>query len=120
MGFKVLAVGDVVGNPGVKRISQSLRKLKRETKADFVVVNGENASPLFEYLKNEQPFKDITGKGATKLKLVLKATDRHYKDNNDIKWNFTKFLVDREGNVVRRFEPTEDLDDVKAAVKELL
>ena len=44
MDFKVLAVGDVVGNPGVKRISQSLRKLKRETEADFVVVNGENAS----------------------------------------------------------------------------
>ena len=44
MDFKVLAVGDVVGNPGVKRIQQSLRKLKRETAADFVVVNGENAS----------------------------------------------------------------------------
>ena len=83
-------------------------------------VNGENADPLFEYLKNEQPFTDITGKGATKLKLVLKAMDRHYKDNNDIKWNFTKFLVDREGNVVRRFEPTEDLGDVKAAIKDLL
>ena len=83
-------------------------------------VNGENADPLFEYLKNAQPFTEITGKGATKLKLVLKAMDRHYKDNNDIKWNFTKFLVDREGNVVQRFEPTEDLGDVKAAIKELL
>ena len=87
---------------------------------DKIDVNGENADPLFEYLKNEQPFTDITGKGATKLKLVLKAVDRHYKDNNDIKWNFTKFLVDREGNVVRRFEPTEDLGDVKAAIKDLL
>ena len=83
-------------------------------------VNGENADPLFEYLKNEQPFTDITGKGATKLKLVLKAVDRHYKDNNDIKWNFTKFLVDRQGNAVRRFEPTEDLGDVKEAIKALL
>ena len=83
-------------------------------------VNGENADPLFEYLKNEQPFTDITGKGATKLKLVLKAVDRHDKDNNDIKWNFTKFLVDREGNAVRRFEPTEDLGDVKEAIKALL
>lgn len=46
MEFKVLAVGDVVGNPGLKRLSKSLRKLKRETKADFVVVNGENASNL--------------------------------------------------------------------------
>lgn len=87
---------------------------------DKIDVNGENADPLFEYLKNEQPFTDITGKGAAKLKLVLKAMDRHYKDNNDIKWNFTKFLVDREGNVVRRFEPTEDLGDVKKAIQDLI
>ena len=85
-----------------------------------IEVNGENEEPLYAYLKQEQPFKDITGDGARKLKMVLKVMDRHYKDNDDIKWNFTKFLVDREGNVVRRFEPTESLDDVKAAVKELL
>ena len=83
-------------------------------------MNGENADPLFEYIKNEQPFTDIKGKGATALKLMLKAKDRHYKDNNDIKWNFTKFLVDREGNVVRRFEPTEDLGDVKKAIADLI
>ena len=39
---------------------------------------------------------------------------------DDIKWNFTKFLVDREGNVVRRFEPTEDMNDVDEAIKALL
>ena len=98
-------------------------------RADFLVpypifekidVNGENADPLFEYLKEEQPFKDITGDGARKLKMVLKVMDRHYKDNNDIKWNFTKFLIDREGNPVQRFEPTESLDDVRARIKELL
>lgn len=87
---------------------------------DKIDVNGENASPLFEYLKNEQPFTDLKGKGATALKLMLRAKDRHYKDSNDIKWNFTKFLVDREGNVVRRFEPTEDLGDVRKAVEDLL
>jgi len=83
-------------------------------------VNGENADPLYTYLKKEQPFKDITGKGARKLKLALKVMNRNYKDNDDIKWNFTKFLVDREGNVVQRFEPTEDLNDVKEKIKELL
>lgn len=46
MEFKVLAVGDVVGEPGLDRLCRSLRKLKRETKADFVIVNGENASNL--------------------------------------------------------------------------
>jgi len=44
MDMKVLAVGDVVGNPGMDRISRSLRKLKRDTGADFVIVNGENAA----------------------------------------------------------------------------
>ena len=44
MDFKILAVGDVVGNPGMDRIRKSLRYLKRETGADFTVVNGENAA----------------------------------------------------------------------------
>ena len=44
MDFKVLAVGDVVGNPGLDRVSRSLRYLKQKTQADFVIVNGENAS----------------------------------------------------------------------------
>ena len=46
MEFKILAVGDVVGNPGMDRIRRSLRYLKRNTNADFVVVNGENAAVL--------------------------------------------------------------------------
>ena len=44
MEMKVLAVGDVVGNPGIDRICRSLRKLKKDVGADFTVVNGENAS----------------------------------------------------------------------------
>ena len=46
MDFKVLAVGDVVGKPGLDRVSRSLRYLKRKTGADFVIVNGENASAV--------------------------------------------------------------------------
>ena len=46
MDFKVLAVGDVVGAPGLDRVSRSLRYLKRKTGADFVIVNGENASAV--------------------------------------------------------------------------
>jgi glutathione peroxidase len=87
---------------------------------DKIDVNGENADPLFEYLKSEQPFTGLTGNGAGKLKAVVKMMDWNYKNNNDIKWNFTKFLVDREGNVVRRFEPTEDLGDVRQAIEEIL
>ena len=46
MEFKVLCVGDVVGNPGLDRVSRSLRYLKRKTGADFVIVNGENAAAI--------------------------------------------------------------------------
>ena len=46
MDFKVLCVGDVVGNPGLDRVSRSLRYLKRKTGADFVIVNGENAAAI--------------------------------------------------------------------------
>ena len=85
-----------------------------------IEVNGENEDPLYTYLKQEQPFAGLRGEGADRLIGVVKSLDEDYEDNNDIKWNFTKFLVDREGNVVKRFEPTESLDDVKRMVEELL
>ena len=46
--------------------------------------------------------------------------DPYYRNNSDIKWNFTKFVVDREGNVVARFEPTADMGKVEECVKALL
>ena len=61
MDFKVLAVGDVVGTPGLERLRRSLRKLKRDTGADFVVVNGENASNLG---MTPDQGEDIFGAGA--------------------------------------------------------
>ena len=80
-------------------------------------VNGETADPLFAYLATEKPFEGF-GKG-----LKMKALDTFAKMNNKkfgekayIKWNFTKFLIDREGNVIARFEPTVDMDKVKEAV----
>ena len=84
-------------------------------------VNGENALPLFRYLKSQKGFEGF-GKGAKALAMstMLKTIDKDYKNNPDIKWNFTKFVVDREGNVVARFEPTADMADVEACVKSLL
>ena len=80
-------------------------------------VNGENADPLFALLATEKPFEGF-GKG-----LKNKALEKYAQANNSkfgekayIKWNFTKFLVDREGNIIARFEPTVDMDDVKKAV----
>ena len=125
-GFIIL---DFPCNQFGKQAPGTGEEIKEACRLDYLVeypifekieVNGENEEPLYTFLKKEQPFKDITGKGATALKAFVKLRDRHYKDNNDIKWNFTKFLVDREGNVVQRFEPTESLDDVKSKIEELL
>ena len=84
-------------------------------------VNGENELPLYTYLKSQKGFEGF-GKGAKALAMgaMLHKIDKDYKNNPDIKWNFTKFLVDRDGNVVKRFEPTADMKDVKAAVEALL
>lgn len=84
-------------------------------------VNGETALPLYGYLKEQQGFKGF-GKGAKALAMgaMLKKIDRNYKENPDIKWNFTKFLVNRDGEVVARFEPTEDMKEVEKAVAALI
>lgn len=86
----------------------------RMKKAD---VNGPHELPLYTYLKSEKGFQGF-GKGAKALgmSLFLRQRDWHYKENSDIKWNFTKFLVDREGYVVERFEPTESMDKVAQVV----
>lgn len=84
-------------------------------------VNGENALDLYKFLKSKQGFNGF-GKGpkAVMMSAMLKKIDKDYKNNPEIKWNFTKFLVDREGNVVARFEPTASMTDVRAAVAALL
>ena len=83
-------------------------------------VNGENALPLFKYLKSQQGFKGFTGPMAIMMGAMLRKIDKDYKNNPEIKWNFTKFLVDREGNVVARYEPTTKMKDVEKAVTDLL
>lgn len=84
-------------------------------------VNGPDQLPLYTYLKSQQGFKGF-GKGvkAIAMSTMLKKIDKDYKRNPDIKWNFTKFLVDRLGHVVARFEPTESMDRVKKEVQKLL
>ena len=84
-------------------------------------VNGENAIPLFKYLKEQKGFEGF-GKGPTAMAMsaMLSTIDKDYKNNPEIKWNFTKFIVDRSGNVVARFEPTIKMDKVAAFVEGLM
>ena len=80
-------------------------------------VNGESADPLFAYLATEKPFAGF-GKGLKNAALNKFAdmNNKQFGDKAYIKWNFTKFLVDRSGKVIARFEPTVDMKDVRAAV----
>ena len=78
-----------------------------------VLVNGDDKCELFKYLEDNCPYK---GKGL-KMSMLQKFSKA---EGNEIRWNFTKFLVDKEGNVVKRFEPTEKMENVKKAIAELL
>ena len=84
-------------------------------------VNGDTADPLFAYLATEKPFEGF-GKGL-KNAALNKFSDMNNKKFGEkayIRWNFTKFLVNRQGEVIARFEPTMDMKDVRDEVaKEL-
>ena len=85
-------------------------------------VNGDSTTALYVWLKSKAPFGgfDTTDARGAYLDKMFRQQDPEYDKNPDIKWNFTKFLIDRQGNVVRRFEPTDSMELVKAAIEELL
>jgi glutathione peroxidase len=87
-----------------------------------IEVNGENAHPLYQYLVSQKGFAgfDESHPIAPRLIPKLLELDPDYASKPSIKWNFTKFLIDRRGNVVERFEPTEDMFIVADKIKELL
>ncbi len=84
-------------------------------------VNGENALPLYTYLKSQKGFQGFgEGEMADKLREVLPKFDPDYENNSEIKWNFTKFVIDRDGNVAARFEPPMNIGLVAKCVSSLL
>ena len=84
-------------------------------------VNGKDELPLYTFLKKEKPFKGF-GKGdmPEKMNQLLKSLDPDFENNSDIKWNFTKFLVDKSGNVINRYEPTYDISEIEKDINKLL
>lgn len=79
-------------------------------------VNGENEDKLFTFLKGEIKEDIISG---LKNKMIMKTVGAG-KKNGEIKWNFTKFLVDRDGNVIKRYSPTYNPSDIEKDIQELL
>lgn len=85
-------------------------------------VRGEGASPLFKWLSENTSFEGF-GKGnpmALALGMIAKKADPDYKNNGSIKWNFTKFLISREGEILARFEPTASMKKLAEAVEAAL
>ena len=110
--------------PGTDEEVHEFCTLKFGTKFDQFKksdVNGENELPLYTYLKSRKGFEGF-GKGlkAAAMSAMCKKIDRDYASKPDIKWNFTKFAVDRNGNVVKRFEPTANMDEVEKFTASLL
>ncbi|MBR1919158.1 MAG: glutathione peroxidase [Spirochaetales bacterium] len=84
-------------------------------------VNGANELPLYTYLKSQKGFEGFDEhEYKALLEKMFSEADPDWASKPDIKWNFTKFIVDREGNVVARFEPTADMAAVEKCIVSLL
>ena len=89
---------------------------------DKINVNGPDESPLFAYLKAQQGFSgfDLTDQTGKFMDQMLRKKDADYDKKPDIKWNFTKFLVTRDGCVVKRYEPMDKLAGIEADIQKEL
>ena len=87
-----------------------------------VKVNGDDAEPLFKFLQEQKGFAgwDPEHQLTPLLDEMLSKADPDYKEKADIKWNFTKFLINKKGQVVARFEPTTSAAVIEEKIKELL
>ena len=83
-------------------------------------VNGKDAHPIFEYLKSQAPTEEYKGLKAKATHAMLKGISKSVEKDSDILWNFTKFLINRDGSVVKRFAPTETPESMEEAIKAML
>ena len=87
-----------------------------------IKVNGEDADPLYKFLQEQKGFAgwDPEHNLTAILDDMLGKADPDYKQKPDIKWNFTKFLINKKGQVIDRFEPTTKMEVIEAQIKEEL
>ena len=85
---------------------------------DKIEVNGEGAHPLYIWLKAQKGFGgfDVADQRGKMMDGMLRKQDADYDKKADIKWNFTKFLVSRDGKVLKRYEPTDKMSDIEDAI----
>ena len=83
-------------------------------------VNGADAHPIFEYLKTQAPTEEYIGLKANAASKLFKTISKSVEKESDIKWNFTKFLIGRDGKVVKRFAPTTTPEEMENDIKALI
>lgn len=86
-------------------------------------VNGPNAAPLYKWLKKKAPFAGYPqqhAEFAAMLEQIHEKTGSGFNQGNEVRWNFGKFLINRKGKVVARFEPMVTPEEIEAAIQELL
>ncbi|WP_296000774.1 glutathione peroxidase [uncultured Veillonella sp.] len=125
-GFTVIAVPSnefAEEEPGTNEEVQSFCKLNYGVTFPVMgkaVVRGEGEIPLFTYLTAQQGFKGFTGEKAEMLNTYLNENHSEFLDDDSVKWNFTKFLVNRKGEVIGRFESTVEPSAMKEAIEAAL
>ena len=83
-------------------------------------VNGTAEDPVFTYLKSAAPTEEYKGLKAKATQKLLKGISKSVEKDSDILWNFTKFLVNRDGTVVKRFAPTAEPESFEADIEAML
>ena len=110
--------------PGTDEEVHQFCQLHYNTKFDQMKksdVNGENELPIYTYLKSQKRFKGFgEHKLSSLLADMLSKADPDWDKKSDIKWNFTKFLISKTGDVIDRFEPTTDIKEIEIKIIEEL
>lgn len=83
-------------------------------------VNGADAHPIFEYLKSQAPTEEYKGLKAKAAQKLFKSISKSVEKESDIKWNFTKFVISRDGAVIKRFAPTTTPEQMEKDIQSLL
>ena len=83
-------------------------------------VNGAAAEPIFEYLKAQAPTEEYKGLKAKATHTLLKTLSKSVEKDSDILWNFTKFLISKDGETIKRFAPTTEPKDFEKNIEEML
>ena len=109
--------------PGTDDEIHEFCTMKYYTKFDQmskIEVNGDNELPLYTYLKKEMPNEEVQGlKNKAVMKTIRKISNSSQK-KGDIAWNFTKFLVDKKGNILKRYDPTFNPKNMEEDIVKLL